>query len=167
MSRIFTDLVIHNYQSNWSALLTSCGTDSRHQYGIFCGESQTSFSRKATRAGSKEGRLFSQASRTQSCHGLRNLSIPKSLSPSEECLWWIICRTPFYNILYPPEVCKQNFLVCLGCLECTLTVNTTELMFHVLSTERDDIQKMKTEIQTIIGKFNEGKDLTSFFNEVF
>ena len=34
----------------------------RHQYGIFGGKSQTSFSRNATRAGSKEGRLFSQAS---------------------------------------------------------------------------------------------------------
>ena len=33
----------------------------RHQYGIFGGKSQTSFSRNATRAGSEEGRLFSQA----------------------------------------------------------------------------------------------------------
>ena len=33
----------------------------RHQYGIFGGKSQTSFLRNATRAGSKEGRLFSQA----------------------------------------------------------------------------------------------------------
>ena len=33
----------------------------RHQYGIFGGKSQTSFMRNATRAGSKEGRLFSQA----------------------------------------------------------------------------------------------------------
>ena len=32
-----------------------------HQYGIFDGKSQTSFSRNATRAGSEEGRLFSQA----------------------------------------------------------------------------------------------------------
>ena len=32
-----------------------------HQYGIFCGKSQTSFSRNATWAGSEEGRLFSQA----------------------------------------------------------------------------------------------------------
>ena len=30
-----------------------------HQYGIFGGKSQTSFSRNATRAGSEEGRLFS------------------------------------------------------------------------------------------------------------
>ena len=36
-------------------------TDLRHQYGIFGGESQTSFSRNATRAGSEEGQLFSQA----------------------------------------------------------------------------------------------------------
>ena len=33
----------------------------RHQYGIFSGKSQTSFTRNATRAGSEEGRLFSQA----------------------------------------------------------------------------------------------------------
>ena len=34
----------------------------RHQYGIFGGKSQTSFKRNATRSGSEEGRLFSQAS---------------------------------------------------------------------------------------------------------
>ena len=33
----------------------------RHQYGIFGGESQTSFTRNATRAGSEEGQLFCQA----------------------------------------------------------------------------------------------------------
>ena len=33
----------------------------RHQYGIFGGKSQTSFTRNATRAGSEEGWLFSQA----------------------------------------------------------------------------------------------------------
>ena len=33
----------------------------RHQYGIFGGKSQTSFTRNATRAGGEEGRLFSQA----------------------------------------------------------------------------------------------------------
>ena len=33
----------------------------RHQYGIFGGKSQTSFTRNATRVGSEEGRLFSQA----------------------------------------------------------------------------------------------------------
>ena len=37
------------------------GTDFRHRCGIFGGESQTSFTRNATRAGSEEGRLFSQA----------------------------------------------------------------------------------------------------------
>ena len=66
MSRIFTDFVMHNYRSNQSvrepiAFVTRCGTDLRHQYGIFGGKSQTSFSRNATRAGSEEGRLFSQA----------------------------------------------------------------------------------------------------------
>ena len=33
----------------------------RHQYGIFGGKWQTSFTRNATWAGSEEGRLFSQA----------------------------------------------------------------------------------------------------------
>ena len=43
--------------------MTRCRTDFRHQYGIFGGELQTSFTRNATRAGSEEGRLFSQASK--------------------------------------------------------------------------------------------------------
>ena len=59
---IFTDVVMHNYRSNQSAFMTRFGTDLRHQYGIFGGKSQTSFSRNATQAGSEEGRLFSQAS---------------------------------------------------------------------------------------------------------
>ena len=58
------DLIIHNYWLNQSALMTRCSTDSRHQYGIFCGELQTSSSRNTTRAGSEEGWLFSQAIRT-------------------------------------------------------------------------------------------------------
>ena len=41
--------------------MTRCGTDLRHQYGIFGGKSQTFVLRNATRAGSEEGRLFSQA----------------------------------------------------------------------------------------------------------
>ena len=57
-------LNLHDYRSNQSALMTRCATDSRNQYGIFCGESQTSFSRNATRVGSDEGRLFSQANLT-------------------------------------------------------------------------------------------------------
>ena len=61
MARIFTDLVKHNYRLNHSAFMTRFGTDLRHQYGIFGGKSQTSISRNATRAGSKEGWLFSQA----------------------------------------------------------------------------------------------------------
>ena len=52
---------MHNYRSNQSALMTRCGTDLRPRYGIFGGKSQTSFSRNATRAGSEERRLFSQA----------------------------------------------------------------------------------------------------------
>ena len=63
LSGIFTDLILHNYRSNQSALMTRFGTDLRHQYGIFGGESQTSFTQNATWAGSEEGRLFSQASR--------------------------------------------------------------------------------------------------------
>ena len=61
MARIFTDLVKHNYRSNQSAFMTRFGTDLRHQYGIFGCKSQTSISRNATRAGSEEGRLFSEA----------------------------------------------------------------------------------------------------------
>ena len=61
LSRIFTDLILHNYRSNQSALMTRFRTDLRHQYGIFGGKSQTSFTRNATRAGSEEGQLFSQA----------------------------------------------------------------------------------------------------------
>ena len=61
LSRIFTDLIMHNHRSNQSALMTRFGTDLRHQYGIFGGKSHTSFSRNATRAGSEEGRMFSQA----------------------------------------------------------------------------------------------------------
>ena len=60
LSRIFTDLILHNYRSSQSALMTRFGTDLRHQYGIFSGKSQTSFTRNVTRAGSEEGRLFSQ-----------------------------------------------------------------------------------------------------------
>ena len=58
---------MHNYRSNQSALMTRCGTDFRHQYGIFCGESQTYFTQNATRAGSEEGRLFSQANNLGTC----------------------------------------------------------------------------------------------------
>ena len=62
LSNIFADLITHNYQSNQSALMTRCRTDFRHQCGIFSGESQMSFTRNATWAGSEEGRLFLQAS---------------------------------------------------------------------------------------------------------
>ena len=60
LSRTFTYLIMHNYRSNQSALVTRFGTDLCHEYGIFGGQSQMSFSRNATRAGSKEGRLFLQ-----------------------------------------------------------------------------------------------------------
>ena len=39
------DLIIHNYQSDQSTLMTRCRTDLPHQYGIWCNESQMSFSR--------------------------------------------------------------------------------------------------------------------------
>ena len=58
LSRIFTDLIMHNYRSNQSALMTRCGTDFRHQYGIFGGKSQTSVSRNATRPGAKKDGCF-------------------------------------------------------------------------------------------------------------
>ena len=58
LSRIFTDLIMHNYRSNQSALMTRCGTGFRHQYGIFGGESQTSVSRNATRPGAKKDGCF-------------------------------------------------------------------------------------------------------------
>ena len=62
LSRIFTDLIMHNYRSNQSALMTRCGTDFRHQYGIFGGESQTSVSRNATRPGAKKDGCFRRLS---------------------------------------------------------------------------------------------------------
>ena len=68
MARIFTDLVKPNYRSNQSAFMTRFGTDLRHQYRILGGKSQTSFSRNAARAGSEEGRLFSQATSIHPCH---------------------------------------------------------------------------------------------------
>ena len=49
---------MHNYRSNQSALMTRCGTDLRHQYGIFGGKSQTSVSRNATRPGVKKDGCF-------------------------------------------------------------------------------------------------------------
>ena len=48
LSRIFTDLIMHNYRSNQSALMTRCRTDFRHLYGIFGSKSKTSFLRNAT-----------------------------------------------------------------------------------------------------------------------
>ena len=66
-------LIMHNYRSNQSALMTRCETEFRHQYGIFGGKSQTSFTGNATStlAGSEEGRLFSQvASRIMSKQGV-------------------------------------------------------------------------------------------------
>ena len=38
-----------------------------------------------------------------------------------------------------------------------------KLMYHALSTERDDFQKMKREIRTISEKLNEGRELISCF----
>ena len=58
LSRIFMDLIMHNYRSNQSALMTKFGTDFRHQYRIFGGQSQTSFMRNATWARSEEEALL-------------------------------------------------------------------------------------------------------------
>ena len=49
----------------------------RHQYGIFGGKSQKSFSRNATRAGREEGRLFSQVRKDLST-GWRGLCLSSS-----------------------------------------------------------------------------------------
>ena len=49
---------MHNYRSSQSALMTRCGTDFGHQYGIFGGESQTSVSRNASRPGAKKDSCF-------------------------------------------------------------------------------------------------------------
>ena len=65
-----TSYVVHNHRSNQSALMIRCGTDSHHQYGVFCAESQTFFSRNATRAGSEQGTLFSQAIEFQTSNKL-------------------------------------------------------------------------------------------------
>ena len=67
LSRIFTDLIMHNYRPNQSALMTRCGTDLRHQYGIFGGESQTSVSRNATRPGAKKDGCFRRLIKSHLC----------------------------------------------------------------------------------------------------
>ena len=56
----------------------------RHQYGIFGGKSQTSFTRNATRAESEEGRLFSQATvlwtRLQNCNTIRRVLVKHNMN---------------------------------------------------------------------------------------
>ena len=56
MSYIFMHLIMHNYQSNQSLLMTRFASLVWH----FSSKLQTSLSRNATRAGSEEGWLFSQ-----------------------------------------------------------------------------------------------------------
>ena len=90
LSRIFRDSIMHNYRSNQSALLTRCGTDFRHQYGIFGGESQTSFTRNATRAGSEEGRLFSQATQRAV---IASVFLRLWLADHLGCVWGRTART--------------------------------------------------------------------------
>ena len=46
----------------------------RHQYGIFGGKSQTSFTQNATRAGSEEGQLFSQATALVTHSGFKSFT---------------------------------------------------------------------------------------------
>ena len=76
------DLIIHNYWSNQSALMTRCRTDSHHQHGIFCGESKTSFSWSAIRARGEEGRLFSQPNLWNTTPWL-SIEKPKSITKRE------------------------------------------------------------------------------------
>ena len=90
LSRIFTDFIMHNYRSNQSALMTRCETDFRHQYGIFGGELQTSFTRIATRAGSEEERLFLQASVYDNYQW--------SVEVRNNNLFTVLCATVFISI---------------------------------------------------------------------
>ena len=62
----------------------------RHQYGIFGSKSQTSISRNATRAGSEEGRLFSQAKETA--------VLPEEIC-RDLCLIWISRENRKYRIV--------------------------------------------------------------------
>ena len=60
---------MHNYRSNQSALMTRCGTDFRHQYGIFGGESQTSVLRNGTLPGAKKDGCFRRLKEDQRAIG--------------------------------------------------------------------------------------------------
>ena len=60
----------------------------RHQYGIFGGKSQTSFTRNATQAGSEEGQLFSQA--TFKYMSLETLIFPSLLPQGYGHLIWTL-----------------------------------------------------------------------------
>ena len=84
---------MHNYRSNQLALMIRFGTDLRHQYGIFGGKSQTSFSRNATRVGSEEGRLFSQARADTGFNKGGSKYEPPKVTPcgsvrGELLVWW-------------------------------------------------------------------------------
>ena len=115
LSHIFTDLITDYYRSNQSALMTRCWTDFCHQYGIFCGESQTSFTRNATRAGSEEGRLFLQAKERLVIEVLINLDYVRkqTLLPWVMENWFKVSRKePKRHKLYDnrtKSVGSQNF----------------------------------------------------------
>ena len=101
--------------------MTRCGTDFRHQYGIFGGESQTSFTRNTTRAGSEEGRLFSQAIIHRfPCSLMCGDCMPQfhvrvCETKISTCNWWELeefkttCKLAF-NCFWKPSVSSLYFL---------------------------------------------------------
>ena len=105
--------------------MTRCGTDFRHQYGIFGGESQTSFTRNATRAGSEEGRLFSQAT----CHRgfwyfVRSWSREFQVNPRNPAKFTKTREIPRNSLEILPNTCRHNiFESYLGCWGWLLAVN--------------------------------------------
>ena len=95
-------------------------TDFRHQYGIFGGESQMSFTRNSTRAGSEEGRLFSQAIQRVVLNKIKNPTKCEVLQTSQETLpfFWLVSFNPkfcthfnFFGLVLAKSALDKNFLV--------------------------------------------------------
>ncbi len=76
----------------------------RHQYGIFDGKSQTSFTRNATRAGSEERRQFSQATQKENI-GQVDCVVPENIHDNP-------LMEGFFS-LNPPPLRKFHFSVIL------------------------------------------------------